>query len=167
MKNRCCKGATKADTIFCRVYQSKKITALPWFLQESIHTNLFQNFLTLTLTLNQFLKDIDLICWACAIFRWIPNLQAPWLAMSGFVSVSDTSQRTDICVCRRHVNNVGPTLRRHSLKSAFFHQQSRVGKSYPQHTFLRVRRDHYWWGHRKIRKIGILSDFSSSRKYLL
>jgi hypothetical protein len=34
-----------------------------------------------------------------------------WLAMSGFVSVGYTPKTTDICVCRRHVNNVGPTRR--------------------------------------------------------
>ncbi len=38
--------------------------------------------------------------------------------MLGFVSVGYTSQTTDICVCRRHVNNVGPARRQHSLKSA-------------------------------------------------
>ena len=42
------------------------------------------------------------------------NLQA-WLAMSGFVPVGYTPQTTDICVCSRHVANVGPTRRRHSL----------------------------------------------------
>ncbi len=31
----------------------------------------------------------------------------PWLGMSGFVSVGYTPQTTDICVCRRHVENVG------------------------------------------------------------
>ena len=34
-----------------------------------------------------------------------------WLIMSGFVSVGYTPQTTDICVCRRHVDNVGPTGR--------------------------------------------------------
>ncbi len=43
-----------------------------------------------------------------------------WLAMSGFVSVGYTPQTTDICVCRRHVDNVGPTRWRHSLTLAFF-----------------------------------------------
>ena len=44
----------------------------------------------------------------------------PWLIKSGFVSVGDTPQMTDICVCCRHVHNVRRTRRRHSLKSAFF-----------------------------------------------
>jgi hypothetical protein len=43
-----------------------------------------------------------------------------WLAMSGFVSVGSTPQTTDICVCRRHVENVVPTRRRHFLVSANF-----------------------------------------------
>jgi hypothetical protein len=43
-----------------------------------------------------------------------------WLAMLGFVSVGYTPQTTDICVCRQHFDNVGPTRWRHSLKSAFF-----------------------------------------------
>jgi hypothetical protein len=37
----------------------------------------------------------------------------PWLAMSGFVSVGYTPQTTDICVCRRHVDNVGLTRWQH------------------------------------------------------
>ena len=44
----------------------------------------------------------------------------PWLIKSGFVSVGYTPQTTDICVCFRHVDNIGPTCRKHSLKSAFF-----------------------------------------------
>ena len=40
--------------------------------------------------------------------------------MSGFVSVSYAPQTTDICVCGKHVDNAGPTRRRHSVKSAFF-----------------------------------------------
>ena len=40
--------------------------------------------------------------------------------MSEFVSVGYTPQTTDICVCRRHVDNVGPTGQRHSVKSAYF-----------------------------------------------
>ena len=40
--------------------------------------------------------------------------------MLGFVSVGYTPQTTDICVCRQHVDNVGPTRRQHSLNSAFF-----------------------------------------------
>jgi hypothetical protein len=42
----------------------------------------------------------------------------PWLAMSGFVSVSFTTQTTDIFVCCQHVANVGPTRRGHSVMSA-------------------------------------------------
>jgi hypothetical protein len=40
--------------------------------------------------------------------------------MSGFVSVGSTHQTTDILFCRRHVENVVPTRRRHSLMSANF-----------------------------------------------
>ena len=43
-----------------------------------------------------------------------------WLAMSGFLSVGYTPQTTDICVCRRHVDNVRPTGRQHSVKLAYF-----------------------------------------------
>jgi hypothetical protein len=39
--------------------------------------------------------------------------------MSGFVSVGYTPQTTDICVCCRHVKNVGLTRRQHSVMSAF------------------------------------------------
>jgi hypothetical protein len=75
----------------------------------------------------------------CVMFHLLtvfPNNAAEqaWLIKLGFVSVGYTPQTTDICVCRRHVDNVGPTRRRHSLKSAFFCRQSRVGKSYPQNT---------------------------------
>jgi hypothetical protein len=45
---------------------------------------------------------------------------ATLLAMSAYVSVGYTPQRTDICVCRRHVDNVGPTRRRHSVILANF-----------------------------------------------
>jgi hypothetical protein len=38
--------------------------------------------------------------------------------MSGFVSVGSTTQMTDIFVCPRHVANVGPTRRQHSVMSA-------------------------------------------------
>ena len=44
----------------------------------------------------------------------------PWLAMSANVSVGYTPQTTDIFVCRRHVGNVVPTRRRHSVMSANF-----------------------------------------------
>jgi hypothetical protein len=44
----------------------------------------------------------------------------PWLIKSGFVSVGYTPQMTDMCVCRRHVDNVGPTSQQHSVKSACF-----------------------------------------------
>ena len=40
--------------------------------------------------------------------------------MSGFVSIGYTPQTTDICVCRRHVDSVGPTRWQLSLQSAFF-----------------------------------------------
>ncbi len=43
-----------------------------------------------------------------------------WLAMSENVSVGYTPLTTDIFVCRRHVRNVVPTRRRHSLVSPFF-----------------------------------------------
>jgi hypothetical protein len=40
--------------------------------------------------------------------------------MLGFVSVGYTPYTTDICVCRRHVKNVGQKSRQHSVMSAFF-----------------------------------------------
>ena len=43
-----------------------------------------------------------------------------WLIKSGFVSVGYTPPTTDICVCCRHVDNVGRTRRQHSLKSDLF-----------------------------------------------
>ena len=43
-----------------------------------------------------------------------------WLAMSANVSVGYTPQTTDIFVCHRHVGNVVPTRRRHSVMSANF-----------------------------------------------
>ncbi len=62
--------------------------------------------------------------WTSPAYPYALNIGAsgrrPWLAMSGFVSVGYTPQTTDICVCCRHVNNVGLTRRQHSLKSAFF-----------------------------------------------
>ena len=39
---------------------------------------------------------------------------------SANVSVDYTPQMTDIFVCRRHVRNVVPTRRRHSVMSAIF-----------------------------------------------
>jgi hypothetical protein len=51
---------------------------------------------------------------------WLVIPKPPWLAMSGFVSVSSTPQTTDIFVCRRHVDNVGPTRWQHSVMSANF-----------------------------------------------
>ena len=48
--------------------------------------------------------------------RW----RSPWLAMSAYVSVGYTPQMTDICVCHRHVVNVGPTRWWHSDMSANF-----------------------------------------------
>ena len=75
-----------------------------------------------------------------------------WLAMLGFMSVSYTPQTTHICVCCRHVDNVGPTCRWHSVKSAFVCWQSHVGESYPQHTFLPIGRKQYWWGSHNIHK---------------
>jgi hypothetical protein len=50
---------------------------------------------------------------------WITS-SAPWLAMSANVSVGYTPQTTDIFVCRRHVGNVVPTRRRHSVMSTIF-----------------------------------------------
>jgi len=47
-------------------------------------------------------------------------MTSAWLAMSGFVSVGSTPQTTDNFVCRRHVENVVPTRRQHSLMSANF-----------------------------------------------
>ncbi len=43
-----------------------------------------------------------------------------WLAMSANVFVGYTPQTTGICVCCRHVGNVVPTHRRHSVMSAIF-----------------------------------------------
>jgi hypothetical protein len=43
-----------------------------------------------------------------------------WLAMSANVSVGCTRQTIDIFVCRRHVGNVVPTRRRHSVMWANF-----------------------------------------------
>jgi hypothetical protein len=40
--------------------------------------------------------------------------------MSEFESVGSTPQMTDIFVCRRHVNSVGPTRQQHSVMSANF-----------------------------------------------
>ena len=40
--------------------------------------------------------------------------------MSANVSVGYTPQMTDIFVCRRHVGNVGPARRQHSVMSAIF-----------------------------------------------
>jgi hypothetical protein len=48
------------------------------------------------------------------------HIVGTWLAMSGFVSVGSTPQRTDIFVCRRHVENVVPTRWQHSLMSVIF-----------------------------------------------
>ncbi len=67
-----------------------------------------------------------------------------WLIKSGFVSVGYTPQTTESCVCCRHVDNDGPTHRRHSVKSAFFCRQSRVREPYPGHTFLRAGRNWYY-----------------------
>ncbi len=47
-------------------------------------------------------------------------IAAPWLAMLANVSVGYTPQTTDIFICRRHVRNVVPTRRRHSLVSLLF-----------------------------------------------
>jgi hypothetical protein len=64
--------------------------------------------------------------------------------MSGFVSVGYTPQTTDICVCRQHVDNVGPTRRRHSLKSAFFADKVVSGNRIPDtlsYVFVGIRTD--------------------------
>jgi hypothetical protein len=45
---------------------------------------------------------------------------APWLAMLANVSVGYTPQTTDIFVYCRHVGNVVPTRREHSVMSAIF-----------------------------------------------
>jgi hypothetical protein len=50
----------------------------------------------------------------------ISSFSSAWLAMSANVSVGCTRQTTDIFVCRRHVGNVVPTCRRHSVMSAIF-----------------------------------------------
>jgi hypothetical protein len=49
--------------------------------------------------------------------------------MLGFVSVGYTPQTTDICVCRRHVKNVGLTRRQHSVMSAFFANKVVLGET--------------------------------------
>ena len=59
-----------------------------------------------------------------------------WLAMSGFVSVGYTPQTPDICVCRRHVDNVCPTRWQHSVKSAcFFADKVVLGNRIPDTLF--------------------------------
>ena len=45
---------------------------------------------------------------------------SPWLAMLTNVSVGYTPQTTYIFVCHRHVGNVVPTRRQHSVMSAIF-----------------------------------------------
>jgi hypothetical protein len=50
----------------------------------------------------------------------ISSFSSVWLAMSANVSVGCTRQMTDIFVCRRHVGNVVPACRRHSVMSANF-----------------------------------------------
>ncbi len=65
--------------------------------------------------------------------------------MPGFVSVGYTPQTTDICVCRRHVNNVGPTGRRHSVKSAYFFADKIVsGNRIPDTIFYVKGRNWYY-----------------------
>ena len=65
--------------------------------------------------------------------------------MSGFVSVGYIPQTTDICVCCRHVDNVGPTGRRHSVKSAYFFADKVVsGNRIPDtlsYVFVGIRTD--------------------------
>ena len=65
--------------------------------------------------------------------------------MSGFVSVGYTPQTTDICVCRQHVDNVGPTGRQHFVKSAYFFADKIVsGNCIPDtlsYVFVGIRTD--------------------------
>jgi hypothetical protein len=91
--------------------------------------------------------------------------------MSANVSVGCTRQTTDIFVCRRHVGNVVPTRRRHSVMSA---NSSAVGvvsvRPIPDthsYMYVGISIDEVVTTHEEIRKIGIHSDFSSTRKYLL
>jgi hypothetical protein len=69
-----------------------------------------ENFFALHNAFSHFLSP-------CCIDRINPSA---WLAMSANVSVGYTPQTTDICICRRHVGNVVPTRRRHSVMSANF-----------------------------------------------
>jgi hypothetical protein len=58
--------------------------------------------------------------------------------MSGFVSVGYTPQTTDICVCRQHVDNVGPTGLQHSVKSAYFFADKIVSRNHIPDTIFYV-----------------------------
>jgi hypothetical protein len=69
--------------------------------------------------------------------------------MSGFVSVGYTPQTTDICFCRRHVDNVGPTGRQHSVKSAYFFANKIVsGNRIPNtifYVYVGIGTIHFWY----------------------
>ncbi len=93
--------------------------------------------------------------------------------MSANVSVGYTPQTTDIFVCRRHVGNVVPTRRRHSVMSANFSAVDVVSvrpvtetHSY-MHIGISIDVVVTTYEDKKKRKIDILSDFASTRKYLL
>ncbi len=62
-------------------------------------------------------------------------VRCAWLAMLGFVSVGSTTQISDIFVCRRHVANVGPTRRQHSVMSANILAVSVVSGNFVADTF--------------------------------
>ena len=58
-------------------------------------------------------------------------LYLSWLIKSGFVSVGYTPQTTDICVCRRHVDNVGPNVGDILLSRPFFADKVVSGNRIP------------------------------------
>jgi hypothetical protein len=95
---------------------------------------------------------------------------AAWLAMWANVSVGYTPQTTDIFVCRRLVGNIIPTRRRHSVMSANFLAVGVVSvrpvADTHSYMYVGISIDEVVTTH-KDRKIGILSDLASFRKYLL
>jgi hypothetical protein len=68
----------------------------------------------------KIVKGKDRLKKANGTWAFPSKYERTWLAMSANVSVGYTPQTTDIFVCRRHVGNVVPTRRRHSVMSAIF-----------------------------------------------
>jgi hypothetical protein len=71
----------------------------------------------------------------CRTMPFLEVVRCAWLAMLGFVSVGSTTQISDIFVCRRHVANVGPTRRQHSVMSANILAVSVVSGNFVADTF--------------------------------